>query len=153
MAGQKPHTRGVVMNPIDHPMGGGEGKSSGGRHPCTPWGVPTKGYKRRERTNDRTNTSSRRGVKRWRVRLKKVLTWRKTSGESQTGGGFGRPQCHQNLVPPVDGRTGTDRVHLLPLITARNSSPSSSRKTWWGIKWANSLPRGLSTVTGIASPK
>jgi len=46
--GRRPHTRGVAMNPVDHPMGGGEGKSSGGRHPCTPWGVPTKGYKTRK---------------------------------------------------------------------------------------------------------
>ena len=42
--GKRPNVRGVAMNPIDHPMGGGEGKSSGGRHPCTPWGVPTKGH-------------------------------------------------------------------------------------------------------------
>jgi len=47
--GRKPSVRGVAMNPIDHPMGGGEGRSSGGRHPCTPWGVPTKGYKTRSR--------------------------------------------------------------------------------------------------------
>ncbi|MCE9572223.1 MAG: 50S ribosomal protein L2 [Deltaproteobacteria bacterium] len=45
--GQRPHQRGVSMNPVDHPMGGGEGRSSGGRHPCTPWGIPTKGYKTR----------------------------------------------------------------------------------------------------------
>lgn len=45
--GKRPKVRGVVMNPVDHPMGGGEGKSSGGRHPVTPWGVPTKGYKTR----------------------------------------------------------------------------------------------------------
>ncbi len=51
--GKKPHNRGVSMNPVDHPMGGGEGKTSGGRHPCTPWGVPTKGYK--TRNNKRTN--------------------------------------------------------------------------------------------------
>jgi len=52
--GRRPIVRGVAMNPIDHPMGGGEGKSSGGRHPCTPWGVPTKGYKtRRNRTTDK----------------------------------------------------------------------------------------------------
>ncbi len=43
--GKRPHVRGVAMNPVDHPMGGGEGKSSGGRHPVTPWGVPTKGLK------------------------------------------------------------------------------------------------------------
>jgi len=45
--GKKPKVRGVAMNPVDHPMGGGEGRSSGGRHPCTPWGVPTKGYRTR----------------------------------------------------------------------------------------------------------
>ena len=47
--GRRPSTRGVAMNPHDHPMGGGEGKSSGGRHPCTPWGKPTKGYKTRKK--------------------------------------------------------------------------------------------------------
>ena len=47
--GRRPHVRGVAMNPVDHPHGGGEGKSSGGRHPVTPWGVPTKGYKTRGR--------------------------------------------------------------------------------------------------------
>ncbi|MEW6267111.1 MAG: 50S ribosomal protein L2 [Thermodesulfobacteriota bacterium] len=48
--GRRPHVRGVAKNPVDHPHGGGEGKSSGGRHPCTPWGVPTKGYKTRKKT-------------------------------------------------------------------------------------------------------
>ncbi len=47
--GKRPKVRGVAMNPVDHPHGGGEGKSSGGRHPVTPWGVPTKGYKTRKR--------------------------------------------------------------------------------------------------------
>jgi large subunit ribosomal protein L2 len=52
--GKKPHVRGVAMNPVDHPMGGGEGRSSGGRHPCTPWGVPTKGYRtRKPKTSDK----------------------------------------------------------------------------------------------------
>jgi large subunit ribosomal protein L2 len=46
--GRRPHVRGVAMNPVDHPLGGGEGKSSGGRHPVTPWGVPTKGYRTRK---------------------------------------------------------------------------------------------------------
>jgi len=45
--GFRPHNRGVSMNPVDHPMGGGEGRSSGGRHPCTPWGKPTKGKRTR----------------------------------------------------------------------------------------------------------
>ncbi|MCX8044382.1 MAG: 50S ribosomal protein L2 [Desulfobacterota bacterium] len=51
--GRRPRIRGVAMNPVDHPMGGGEGRSSGGRHPCTPWGKPTKGY--RTRKNKRTS--------------------------------------------------------------------------------------------------
>ncbi len=52
--GRRPRVRGVAMNPVDHPMGGGEGRSSGGRHPCSPWGVPTKGYRtRRNRKSDR----------------------------------------------------------------------------------------------------
>lgn len=50
--GRRPHNRGVVMNPVDHPLGGGEGKSSGGRHPVSPWGQPAKGYKTRR--NKRT---------------------------------------------------------------------------------------------------
>jgi large subunit ribosomal protein L2 len=51
--GRRPHNRGVVMNPVDHPMGGGEGRTSGGRHPVTPWGKPTKGF--RTRHNKRTD--------------------------------------------------------------------------------------------------
>jgi large subunit ribosomal protein L2 len=51
--GIRPTVRGVVMNPVDHPHGGGEGKTSGGRHPVSPWGVPTKGYKTRK--NKRTD--------------------------------------------------------------------------------------------------
>ena len=45
--GKRPHNRGVAMNPIDHPLGGGEGRTSGGRHPISPWGTPAKGYKTR----------------------------------------------------------------------------------------------------------
>lgn len=61
--GRRPHNRGVTMNPVDHPMGGGEGRSSGGRHPCSPWGQLTKGLK--TRNNKRTDTMiiRRRGTK------------------------------------------------------------------------------------------
>jgi len=58
--GKRPHVRGVAMNPVDHPHGGGEGKSSGGRHPVTPWGVPTKGYK----TRDKKKASNKLIIKR-----------------------------------------------------------------------------------------
>ena len=52
--GRKPHNRGVTMNPVDHPLGGGEGRTSGGRHPVSPWGQPTKGHKtRRNKTTDK----------------------------------------------------------------------------------------------------
>jgi len=63
--GRRPKVRGVVMNPVDHPHGGGEGKSSGGRHPVTPWGKPTKGYKTRKR-NKKSSAwiIRRRGLKR-----------------------------------------------------------------------------------------
>jgi len=56
--GNRPKVRGVAMNPVDHPHGGGEGRTSGGRHPVTPWGIPTKGYKTRK-----NKTSSRFIVK------------------------------------------------------------------------------------------
>jgi large subunit ribosomal protein L2 len=61
--GRRPHNRGVSMNPIDHPHGGGEGRTSGGRHPVTPWGQPTRGYK--TRNNKRTDSAivTRRGGK------------------------------------------------------------------------------------------
>jgi len=52
--GRRPKVRGVAMNPVDHPMGGGEGRSSGGRHPCSPWGMPTKGFRtRRNKASDK----------------------------------------------------------------------------------------------------
>ena len=61
--GKRPHNRGVTMNPVDHPMGGGEGRTSGGRHPCSPWGQLSKGLK--TRNNKRTDMMiiKRRGQK------------------------------------------------------------------------------------------
>jgi large subunit ribosomal protein L2 len=61
--GKRSNVRGVAMNPVDHPMGGGEGRSSGGRHPCTPWGVPTKGHKTRSNTRSDKYIVKRRGKK------------------------------------------------------------------------------------------
>lgn len=58
--GRSPRVRGVAMNPVDHPHGGGEGKSKGGNHPSNPWGVPTKGYKTRRRTQSDKYIISRR---------------------------------------------------------------------------------------------
>jgi large subunit ribosomal protein L2 len=61
--GRRSNVRGVAMNPVDHPMGGGEGKSAGGRHPCTPWGVPTKGHKTRRNRRTQKFIVKRRGKK------------------------------------------------------------------------------------------
>ena len=61
--GKRPNVRGVAMNPVDHPMGGGEGRSSGGRHPCTPWGKPTKGRKTRKNSSSDKYIVKRRGKK------------------------------------------------------------------------------------------
>jgi large subunit ribosomal protein L2 len=61
--GVRPNVRGVAMNPVDHPMGGGEGRSSGGRHPCTPWGKPTKGHKTRRNSRSNKYIVKRRGKK------------------------------------------------------------------------------------------
>ena len=61
--GIRPTVRGVVMNPVDHPHGGGEGKTSGGRHPVSPWGVPTKGYKTRNNKRTQRFIIKRRGKK------------------------------------------------------------------------------------------
>ncbi len=62
-AGRRGNVRGVAMNPVDHPMGGGEGRSAGGRHPCTPWGVPTKGHKTRKNPRTDKYIAKRRGKK------------------------------------------------------------------------------------------
>ena len=61
--GKRGNVRGVAMNPVDHPMGGGEGRSSGGRHPCTPWGKPTKGMKTRNNKRSDKYIVKRRGKK------------------------------------------------------------------------------------------
>lgn len=62
--GRRPHNRGVTMNPVDHPLGGGEGKTSGGRHPVTPWGKPTRGAKTRRNKATDTFITKRRANKR-----------------------------------------------------------------------------------------
>ncbi len=61
--GRRPHNRGVTMNPVDHPMGGGEGKTSGGRHPCSPWGQKAKGLKTRKKKKSKKYIVEPRGKK------------------------------------------------------------------------------------------
>ena len=61
--GMRPHNRGVTMNPVDHPHGGGEGRTSGGRHPVTPWGQPTRGFKTRNNKRTDKHIVQRRNAK------------------------------------------------------------------------------------------
>jgi large subunit ribosomal protein L2 len=61
--GKRPHNRGISMNPVDHPLGGGEGATSGGRHPCSPWGQPAKGVKTRNPRNPNNKMIIRRRKK------------------------------------------------------------------------------------------
>ena len=69
--GRRPKVRGVVMNPIDHPHGGGEGKTAAGRHPVTPWGKPTKGGKTRSKNSSSRDASSR--SRKWQGQSRKAL--------------------------------------------------------------------------------
>jgi large subunit ribosomal protein L2 len=61
--GRRPHNRGQTMNPVDHPLGGGEGRTAGGRHPCSPWGQPSKGYRTRKNKSSTKYIVSRRSSK------------------------------------------------------------------------------------------
>jgi len=113
--GKRPHNRGVTMNPVDHPMGGGEGRTSGGRHPCSPWGKLTKGAK--TRNNKRTDSMivRRRG--------KKGLGDAAFGKEGSVRGRSPRVQDHedrrdqgqgadQDLVASLDHHPGGRRPHV-----------------------------------------
>src|SRR2546430_10357101 len=75
--------RSVAMNPIDHPHGGGEGKTSGGRHPVTPWGKPTKGKKTRQRSEEHTSELQSQSNLVCRLLLEKKTQYTETSSVSR----------------------------------------------------------------------
>ena len=113
--GKRPHNRGVVMNPVDHPLGGGEGRSSGGRHPVSPWGQPTKGYKTRgnKRHRQADHPPPQQGQVRWhvpsgRVRSSTAICCNKAEAVARIG-----PQRdHQDLVAPLDDPAAVRRPDL-----------------------------------------
>ena len=127
--GKRPHVRGVAMNPVDHPLGGGEGKTSGGRHPVSPWGVPTKGYKTRNRkVTDRFIVTRQTEVEtaarwppgsEWAVREKKYVQItekgpvrrRSASREGGSDEPEQRQEGHQDLVASFDRDAGDGRAH------------------------------------------
>jgi hypothetical protein len=113
----RPHNRGVAMNPIDHPHGGGEGRTSGGRHPVTPWGKPTKGNKTRT-TSRRTKLIVRRRHKRRRSRnhgtfgLERPVRRRLSAEEGEKAQSFRSQRSDQDLVASLDDPAAVRRPDL-----------------------------------------
>ena len=113
--GTRPHNRGVVMNPVDHPLGGGEGRSSGGRHPVSPWGKPTKGYK--TRSNKRTDKIIvRRRNGRASAMARSVWKGPFVDGyllnKAEAVAGLGPQRDHQDLVAPLDHPAAVRRADV-----------------------------------------
>ena len=111
--GKMPHNRGVSMNPVDHPHGGGEGKTSGGRHPVTPWGQPTRGFKTRnnKRTNKWIVTRKRRRDRHGTLASKGTVRRRPPD---EKGGGHEREERKEggpDVVAAVDHSAGVHRAH------------------------------------------
>jgi hypothetical protein len=120
--GRRPHNRGVSMNPVDHPHGGGEGKTSGGRHPVTPWGQPTRGFKtRNNKRTDKWIVTARKKRSGSRERGKELSMGRSLKKGPFTddhlveeGGGAEREEREEggpHLVAPLDDPAGVHRPH------------------------------------------
>ena len=136
--GKRPHVRGVAMNPVDHPLGGGEGKTSGGRHPVTPWGVPTKGYKtRRNKRSDRFIVRAEEEVEHYGQITEKGTVHRPSP--AREGGGDEpreREEGHQDLVAPFDGHArdggphdrGAQREEVHPGVHHREHGRPQARR-------------------------
>ena len=115
--GKRPHVRGVAMNPIDHPHGGGEGRTSGGRHPVTPWGKPTKGYKTRNNKRDGQVHHAPPPRRRRRgsddpFRLEGSVRRRLSAEEGGEHAGLGPQRGDQDLVAPLDHHAAVRRPDL-----------------------------------------
>ena len=155
--GQRPHVRGVAMNPVDHPLGGGEGKTSGGRHPVSPWGLPTKGYKTRNRKIDRQVHRSAETEVMGRSTQERSVRRHAAPREDRGDEPRGREEGHQDVVAPVDGdpRDGgaharraqreevhpgvRDREHGRPQARRVRADAACSRAT--RRRWPSARPR------------
>ena len=110
--GMRPHVRGVAMNPVDHPLGGGEGKTSGGRHPVSPWGMPTKGYKtRNNKRTDRFIVQRRTEVTMSQITEEGSVRRRPAPREGRGDEPRRRQEGHQDLVAPLDGHPRDGGAH------------------------------------------
>ena len=159
--GKRPHVRGVAMNPVDHPLGGGEGKTSGGRHPVSPWGDADQGLQDAEPQGARTASSSAETE----IAVPQVpearVSWNKMSRSLKKGpfvdvpapreGRSDEPrrrqEGHQDLVAPIDRRARDGGAHASRCTTGASSSRSTSPRTWSGTSSASSRRRGSSRAT------
>ena len=117
--GRRPSVRGVAMNPIDHPHGGGEGRTSGGRHPVTPWGKPTKGKKtRHNKATDRLivrrrqQSASRRRRERGTLGLERAVCRRLSAEKGGEGARLRAQPGDPDLVAPLDDLSAIRRADL-----------------------------------------
>ena len=144
--GKRPQTRGTAMNPVDHPHGGGEGSTTAGRHPVTPWGVPTLGYRTRKK-----NKASDRYIVRGRRRGKKGGSDEPLLQEGPVGRGapdaahrgderVGRQADGQDLVADLARSSPRWSATRSPSTTAASTCPCSSRSRWSATSSASSRP-------------
>jgi len=148
--GKRPHNRGVTMNPVDHPMGGGEGRTSGGRHPCSPWGQLAKGYK--TRTNKRTETMivrhrGKKGLGHAAFSKEGPVHRRPPGLEDRQDHRDQGEDAHQDLVAPVHHRPGRHRADLRraqrPQVRPRVRHRADGRAQVRRVRPHPDLPRPL----------
>ena len=151
--GKRPHVRGVAMNPVDHPLGGGEGKSSGGRHPVSPWGKPEGRTRKKGKKSDELIIRRRRAPRRTEVidmprSLKKgpfVDDHLAEEGRRDERGR--RPQGHQDVVAPLAPSRPTWSVTRSRCTTAASTCRCTSPRRWSVTSSASSRPPARSGTT------
>ena len=135
--GKRPHVRGVAMNPVDHPLGGGEGKTSGGRHPVSPWGQPTKGFKTRNRkTTDKFIVHAAEEVSHEQITQERAVRRHSPAREGGDDEPGRREEGHQDLVAPLDGGArdggahagGAQRAQVHPGVHHREHGGPQARR-------------------------
>ena len=127
--GRMPHNRGVSMNPVDHPLGGGEGRSSGGRHPVTPWGKPTKGKKTRSNKRTQKFIVASRHAAQEEVKathhdafgLERPVRRRLSAQEGRSRARIEPPRDDQDLEPPLDDPAAVRRTDCSASTTATST--------------------------------
>ena len=153
--GRRPVVRGVAMNPVDHPHGGGEGRTSGGRHPVTPWGKPTKGKKtRKNKATDkfivrrRQRDALTRRSAQWHVPFGRVRSSTGTSSRRPRRRARHGPQrSDQDLVAALDDPAAVRRPDVRRLQRPEVHAGAASPRTWSATSSASSRRPAPSTAT------